>query len=69
MLRYANSITVLQYTSSSSITTTTILIILIMDYIRQNVFVHMQRHANEEKEKKGKNDRVDLSSVLHVHTK
>ncbi len=66
MLYYANSITVLQCTSSSSITTT--IIIIIANYIRQNMFVHMQRHASEERERREK-ARVDLLSVLHMHTK
>ncbi len=52
MLYYANSITVLQCTSSSSITTT--IIIIIANYIRQNMFVHMQRHASEERERREK---------------
>jgi hypothetical protein len=47
MQRYANSIAILQCTSSANITA----IIIIANRIRQNVFVHMQRHVSEEKKK------------------
>jgi hypothetical protein len=60
MQHYANSIAILQCTSSANITA----IIIIANRIRQNVFVHMQRHASGEKKK-----RVDLSSVLLMHTR
>jgi hypothetical protein len=46
---------ILQCTTLSNITIT-------ID-IHQNVFVHMQWYANEEKK------RVDLSSILHIHVR
>jgi hypothetical protein len=66
MLCHANSIAVLQCTSSISITITTT-IIIIANRIRKNVFTHMRRHAGEE-EKKELIFRV-YCLCIYMHTK
>lgn len=68
MLSYTNCMTVLQCTSSLSITTINI---IIAKHRRENVFVHMQQHATRKsvRRRRRKKTAVDLSSVLHVHSK